>query len=242
MVTPPHLDCYSQSRSGGCDCGGASDSSASSGFAGPGFGPGSSVTILQQGSVGPYEEVRLRSTNSGALLAWLSTNNYNIPADIKPVIEAYQNEGFDFFALRLQPRSGVQQMTPVRIITPGASPTLPLRMVAAGTGDFVGITLYVIAEGRYEAADFNNKVNVDFSKLAWDWHSNFDTSQGTSNYAALRLQALAAGDGKNWLTSFAAKGAFTKSYVDALGQPLAFNTVATAAPPGGFPTAGNSRI
>src|SRR4051812_14796760 len=65
VVTPPHLDCYSQSRSGGCDCGGASDSSPSSAVD-RGFGPGSSVTILQQGSVGPYEEVRLRSTNSGA--------------------------------------------------------------------------------------------------------------------------------------------------------------------------------
>ena len=121
VVTPPHLDCYSQSSSGGCACGGASASSDSSGFGGPGFGPGNSVTILQQGSVGPYEEVRLRSTSSGALLAWLSTNKYNIPADIKPVIEAYQ-ASFDFFALRLQPQAMVQQMTPVRIITPGASP------------------------------------------------------------------------------------------------------------------------
>ena len=218
VVTPPHLDCYSQGRSsGGCDCGGSFRQQRHLDSRGTGFGPGSSVDHPPARLGRTVRRGALRSTDSGALLAWLSTNKYNIPTDIKPVIEAYQHEGFDFIALRLQPLAQCAADDTGADHHAGPSLTLPLRMVAAGTGDFVGITLYVIAEGRYEAADFNNKVNVDFSKLAWDWHSSLDTSQGTSNYAALRLQALAGGDGKNWLTSFAAKGAFTKSYVGGVG-------------------------
>jgi hypothetical protein len=233
VVSPPQLDCYYQQNSGGCSCGSVSDSSAGFATAGAaGFGTGGGIIVLHEGSVGPYKFVQLRAADSQSLLQWLPDNGYVIPADIKPVIQAYQTEGFDFVALKLAPGMGTRQMTPVRVITPGASATLPLRMVAAGTGDFVGITLYVIAEGRYEAAGFNNNVTVDFSQLSWDWHSNFGT-QGESNYGALRLQALAAGDRKSWLTSFAVKPGFTKSdYLDALGRPVIFSTNNAAA--GGF--------
>jgi hypothetical protein len=180
------------------------------------------VLVQHEGSVGPYKYVQLHANDAQSLLQWLPDNGYTIPADVKPIIEAYQSEGFDFIALRLAPNMQTKQMTPVRVITPGASPTLPLRMVTAGTGDFVGITLYVIAEGRYEAAGFNNKVNVDYSLLSWDWHNSFDTTQGESNYAALRLQALAAGDGRNWLTSFASHPGFIQTYTDSLGAPINF--------------------
>ena len=53
---------------------------------------------------------------------------------ILPVIDAYVAEGFNFLALKLVPGQGVDSMRPVRVTTPGAAATLPLRMVAAGTG------------------------------------------------------------------------------------------------------------
>jgi hypothetical protein len=83
----------------------------------------------------------------------LTTNGYSISADIDPVLDAYVTEGASFIALRLKPGVGVQQMTPVRLISPGASPIMPLRMVAAGTGAAVSLVLYVIGEGRYGAVD-----------------------------------------------------------------------------------------
>src|SRR5690348_16899562 len=60
---------------------------------------------------------------------------------IQPVIDAYVQSGFDFLAMKLVPGASVQSMRPVRVTTQGASPVLPLRMVAAGTGASVGITL-----------------------------------------------------------------------------------------------------
>jgi len=231
-VSPPQLNCYTGTTSGGsgCACGGASADSASfGGSAGRGgINPGG-VTVTHEGTAGPYQYVQVTATNAMTLTQWLNDHMYNVPPDIEPVIAAYVREGFGFMAVRLRPGFGTQQMTPVRVITPGAGLSLPLRMVAAGTGPFVAITLYVIAEGRYEVDGFG-QATIDASKLTWDW------SGSNSNYATLRTQALGALDGKVWLASFSEPQAFTRTYFDALDQPITFNVDrgANAPPPQSF--------
>jgi hypothetical protein len=151
------------------------------------------VEVISQQVVGPYESVTVHSTQGEALGDWLRANGYDLPASVQPTIDAYSNHGFDFIALKLAPTVGIQAMQPVRVITPGADPTLPLRMVAAGVGAHVGLELYVLSEGRYHTANFPD-AKVDFSQLAWD------PIRGRSNYTELVQQALAAGNGTAWLT------------------------------------------
>ena len=158
------------------------------------------VTVVSHGSAGPYETVILSADEPGALPAWLEEHGYAIPADIDPLIDAYVAEGFDFVALRLLPAAGIQQMRPVRVVQPGAVTTLPLRMVAAGTGPFTDITLFVLAEGRYAAQGFAES-QLPPAQLTWD----FATS--TSNYALLREQALSQNGGRTFYVPFAARGA-----------------------------------
>jgi hypothetical protein len=191
-----------QEQSGGC---GAPATMAEDGYA-PGTndaaksqGRGADVTVEHQGTVGPYETVTLKSDDPTALRTWLVSNGYAIPSDIEPVLDAYVAEGAEFIALRLKPGTGVQQMTPVRVVTPGASPVLPLRMVAAGTGPQVSIVLYVISEGRFTTQNFE-EARIDYGSLSWDWLTS------RSNYAETRTAALAGGA---WLTSFARRGAMT---------------------------------
>lgn len=150
-----------------------------------------SVDVLKRETVGPYETVQLRSTDAKALENWLTQNGFAIPNDVKPVIAAYVGEGFDFLALKLLPGKGVQTMRPVRITTQGASAKLPLRMVAAGTGAVVGITLWVIGEGRYEPQSFPSFVIKD-DDLVWDWGLK------ASNYKDLRAEKSAALAGRGW--------------------------------------------
>jgi hypothetical protein len=157
--------------------------------------------------------VTLSSDDPLAVRNWLETHSYVIPPEIEPVIDDYVAEGADFIALRLAPSAGVQQMAPVRVITPGASPVLPLRMVAAGTGTKTSIVLYVLGEGRYQSANFGNVV-VDESALRWDWFA------GDSNYGELR-DGLLTGD--RFLTSFAQHGAITSWVVDFDGVPAQYN-------------------
>jgi hypothetical protein len=205
IITGPSLTCggttggVQDENDGDVGCGAAASASAppppgpsSSGYA----GSDSQVQIVGESTVGPYETVTLESSNPMALETWLGQNGFDLPASFKPTVAAYVSDGFDFLALKLQPGEGVRAMQPVRIVTPGADPTLPLRMVAAGVGANVGIELYVISEGRYHPQNFPD-AQIDFTQLTWD------RTQNQSNYETLATAAMAASGGQAWLTEFA---------------------------------------
>jgi hypothetical protein len=175
----------------GCDAEPVAGFGGSSGSSSGGSSGG--VNVISQSVVGPYDTVQLQSTNPTALSDWLTANGFVIPADIEPIIAAYVQEGFDFLALKLQPGQGVQAMRPVRVTTAGASLSLPLRMVAAGTGTTVGVTLWVVGQGRYEAANFPN-FTIAPSDLTWDF------SLQSSNYTTVQQQTESAAGFATWQT------------------------------------------
>jgi hypothetical protein len=200
-VTSPALNCGSP---GGGDLGCGSASSADASFAaGNGYDSGNGVQVLHQGTVGPYETVTLRSSDGDALTSWLTAHDYAIPPDIQPTIDDYTSQGDDFVALRLQPGLSVQNMTPVRVITPSGEYLLPLRMVAAGVSEHVKIVLYVIGEQRYAMPDLH-EVSVDLDKLIWTFADN------SNNYDELHRQALAKNLGASYLPAYAREGGFWK--------------------------------
>lgn len=174
---PPPPICPNNQR------GGATSSDA--GSAGPG------VEVTKRETVGPYDTVQLKASDPQALQTWLAQNGYPVPADVQPVIDQYVAEKFDFLALKLLPGKQVQDMRPVRVTTPGANVVLPLRMIAAGSGANVGLSLWVLGEGRYEPQNFPTFA-ITADELVWDWVSS------ASNYKELRAQKTAAGQGKAW--------------------------------------------
>ncbi len=157
------------------------------------------VTVIAEEVVGPYETVQLAATDPGALDAWLDGHGYTVPNEVQPIIDSYLAEGFDFLAIKLVPGEGVSAMRPIRVTTPGAGLALPLRMVAAGTGETTTITLWVLAEGRYEPQNFPWFL-IGESDLVWDW------SAGQSNYRDLRQAGYDAEDGYAWLVETARVG------------------------------------
>ena len=184
QINPPAPNCPSPNCSLGV-MSASSGSAAAAGAAEP------AVTVLVQENVGPYATVQLHATDSSALDNWLAQNGYNVPADVAPVIAEYVAEGFDFLAMKLLPNQGVQAMRPVRVTTPGASLSLPLRMAAVGTGPAIGITIWVVADGRYEPQNFPF-FHIDDSALVWDF------AMSESNYTTLRVQNEANLMGKGW--------------------------------------------
>ncbi|HEY6463840.1 MAG TPA: DUF2330 domain-containing protein, partial [Polyangiaceae bacterium] len=186
-VSPPPVTCPGPPE--GCGFANAPTANAGASFGGGSSSGGVSVTNAQV--VGPYQTVQLQSTDPQALDNWLTTNGYAITPDMEPVIASYIQGGFDFLALKLVPGEGVTSMRPVRVSFNGAQPTLPLRMVAAGTGATVGITLWVVGDGRWEPANFP-WFRIDDSELVWDW------SQSDSNYTTLEQQKEAAAGNATW--------------------------------------------
>lgn len=177
---------------GGGFSNGAAGSSGTSGQSSGGTGGSAGgVTVIKHEVVGPYDTVQLAATNPQALEEWLKANNFNIPADVKPVVDQYVNEKFNFLALKLVPNKGIQDMRPVRVTTQGANVALPLRMVAAGTGANVGISLWVLSEGRYEPQNYASYI-IDDNDLGWDVNTQ------KSNYTDVRAALNAKGNNSVW--------------------------------------------
>jgi len=201
----------------GCGCG-AMAMSASMESAGGAPNAGEGVQIVDQRTVGPYETVTLRATEPAALPKWLRDHGFNVPEDSNPIIEDYVRQGMDFIALRLVPQTEVRSMKPIRLVTPGADATLPLRMMKIGIGPKVGVTMWVIGEGRYHPANFPD-VTIDDKLLVWDY------AQNRSNYQELSRRAMASGNGNGFITEIAHK-------------PSLSLTGAYALPSGGMTNAG----
>ena len=187
QINPPPQNCPAPNCAFGQGASGAGSSSG--GPAGDFAAP--AVQVLAQANVGPYATVQLHASDSSALDSWLLTNGFNIPAAVQPILDAYVKEGFDFLAMKLLPNQGVQAMRPVRVTMPGASLSLPLRMASVGTGAVTGITIWVVADGRYEPQNFPF-FHIEDSQLVWDWSSNI------SNYTTLRVQNEAKLKNAGW--------------------------------------------
>jgi len=232
-VSPPRLSCAA-GQALGCDVSGAASSfgcaNSASGSGGPSATGPDPVRVVSQGAAGPYESVVIQSTVPGALSQWLLAHGYAIPTDITPIIDAYEAEGFDFAALRLLPAAGVNQMRPVRIRQPGAVPTLPLRMVAAGTGARTAITLFVLGEGRYTTQNFP-EVPVLRDFVSWD----FNASQST--YAGLRDAALLGGH--EFMSPYAEHGPLFTPVIDPITQ---YASVYLTTKGGAFTTIGETFV
>jgi hypothetical protein len=153
----------------------------------------SGVSVWDQKVVGPYEATQLSATDGTALRTWLTDHAYVLPAAIGPVIDQYIKEGFGFLVVKLVPQREVTKMEPIRIAFEGSSPTLPLRMIAAGTGAKVGLKLFVIGEGRWEAKNFPN-AQITENELTWDFRAM------ASDYNTIFINKLAANGGRTWVT------------------------------------------
>ncbi len=181
---PPPPNCNQRSADGKDSAGGGLN-----GAPAPPQDPG--VTVTREETVGPYATVQLQSENAEALNQWLAANGFSIPNDIKPVVAAYVKEHFNFLAMKLRPGASVQSMRPVRVTTRGPATVLPLRMVSAGTGAVVGITLWTVAQGRYEPTNFP-LFSVKQEELSWDWNAS------TSDFKQLRELRAAPLAGRGW--------------------------------------------
>jgi hypothetical protein len=183
--------------------------------------------VLRQEVVGPYAVSIIRGDNPMAIRDWLSMNGYTVPAPVVPIIDHYTAMRMDYIALRLRPGEGINRMSPVRVTLDGAQPVLPLRMIAAGVVDRVGLSLVVIASSRYEAQNFPNG-EVRNSDLTWDF-----TRPG--NPAADFLAAFNAQNGANgnrlWLTESATR----QTLSDWTRLAPSFRNPTTPVGPGGRP-------
>ena len=191
-ANPIRTFCGGGGGSGGFGCG---DAAFDSGAADD-EGPSDKVTVNNRETVGPYETVTITSEDPMALYEWLQENGYQVTADARPAIDHYVGAGFSFVALRLAPGEGVSAMQPIRVRYPSFMGTFPLKMVVVGAKGVLDLSLWVIAEQRYEVFNYGT-VEVDPARLQWDWETN------TSNYNEVFEQTAEESGNRAWIVEHA---------------------------------------
>lgn len=181
---------------------------ASAAFDAPSDASDGGAVVYRQEVVGPYDVAIIGGTDPMAIRNWLRDNGFSVPAAVSPVIDHYTAMRSDYIALRLRSGEGINRMVPVRITMNGYQPVLPLRMIAAGVADKVGLQLFVFADSRIEAMNFPNGEIRD-ADLVWDWNtSNNPQADFTNAFNTVNR----ANGGRVWLAE--SVGAFDRGSLE----------------------------
>lgn len=183
-------------------CGGATEDFASAPRATADSGAsGGGVVVHREEVVGPYAIAVVGGTDAMAIRNWLRDNGFSVPAAVEPVIDYYVGMRSDFVALKLRAGATLNRMSPVRVTVPGYAPTLPLRMVAAGIADKVGLSLLVIGNSRFEATNYPNG-EVSNNDLTWDWNAS-PAQVPADDFRAAERAIFTRTAGRGWITESA---------------------------------------
>ncbi|MBI2892642.1 MAG: DUF2330 domain-containing protein [Deltaproteobacteria bacterium] len=182
------------------------------------------VVVLDRASVGAYETATISSDDSGALIEWLAENDYRIPDEARPQIEAYVAAGDVFVALKLQKNATVGSITPIVLRFPETGPCIPLRLTSIAATPDMPIWAFVLAPHRAISTNF---LDVEVNDAAIDW---FGYGQ---NYTAVVTKAVDeawshafvtefAGDASGLEGSFFREGQYDTDALRALRDPDQF--------------------
>lgn len=187
VVQPRQRD-FDQEGCFGCCASGASNTAVGGGD--------EDVIVYTEGAVGPYQTVVLGGEDGGALQDWLVDNGYPVQEAVVPIIDKYVEEGSAFVVLRLAPDAGVQSMQPVRVGYKGFLARFPLEMVKIGAYGQLGLTLWIIADQRYEPMNYPT-AQIDPAGLVYDWNTT------TSNYEDVFRDTIDDAGGRAWIVESA---------------------------------------
>ena len=106
------------------------------------------VQVLGRTMIGGYDVARLDANDPQALARWLSDNEYMLPPEAQPILNAYISEGWKFVAVKLangSPANG--SLAPLRIRFAAQQVVYPTRLAALASQP-IDLQLYLLSDHR----------------------------------------------------------------------------------------------
>lgn len=161
----------------------------------PAAQPTSSVTVFDQGSVGPFNYAVVGSEDPKAMVNWLRDNKYQITPPMEPLIDVYVKEKMVFLAMKLQPNKQTRDIVPVKMTYKSAKPMIPLRLTAVAATPNMIVLTWILAKTQAEPENYA-VVKVRDEEIVF-------TLFGGNNYQQLAQQRLSDYKGRAFITEFA---------------------------------------
>jgi len=179
----------------------ASDAAASDG--------GSGVEIYFRGAVGPYDAAVLSADDPDALRTWLADNNYDLPPQADPLIDAYVEAGDYFVALKLLKEQDTGDLVPIVLQFAHDRPCVPIRLTAIAATPDMPVRLWVLGDARAIPTNYRH-VLVDQAKIDW-------LSFG-ANYTQVVSEAADEAGSRAFVTEYAGTSALMAEALDWKGR------------------------
>ncbi|MEQ1568027.1 MAG: DUF2330 domain-containing protein [Myxococcota bacterium] len=129
--------------SAGCGCEGFGASVGGVGF------DLSTVEVVGEAVVGPYELQVLTAAEGADLTAWLQQAGYQIPFSAFPIVDGYLEQGWSFLGIKLRAEVGEGPIDTLVLRCGSDEPQIPLRLTAIASVPSLEIVAYVLGGERY---------------------------------------------------------------------------------------------
>ena len=161
------------------------------------------VTVVDEGSVGPYDYVNITINPDaadlvGVALEWLRTNGYDVPEMGGDVLRPYLESGMNLLAFRLTKGNDAGSIRPVKLSFGPGLPSIPLRPTAIATQPDMGIMVWVLGESRAIPANYKS---LELNEALINWISP------NTNYNDVVTRAANEAQGQGFVTEMAGASA-----------------------------------
>lgn len=132
---------------------------------------GGNITVLDQGSVGPYNYVIIQVNPelpdlAEEALQWLETNGYQAGALGPDLIRPYLEETMNLVAFRLEKNADSGDIRPVVLTYSDLDPMIPIKLTAVAAEDDMGVLVWVTGASRAVPTNYLSLVPND-ALLNW---------------------------------------------------------------------------
>jgi MYXO-CTERM domain-containing protein len=156
-------------------------------------GAGSSVVVVDEARVGPYDTVTLQAESEAALIDWLQEAGYDLPDTLDTALAPYVSFGAYFVALKLAKDEDVGDIAPLGMTYAGNRPMIPITLTSIAATPDMRLETYVFGEHR---AVPDNYLHVQVNEAGIDWFS------GGTNYEDAITRAADEAGGQAFATDY----------------------------------------
>ncbi len=142
--------------------------------------PTSTIDVISQQQVGPYDTIVLKAESEEGLINFLQTNGYELPSELSAVLAPYIAFDAHFVALRLSKDQDVGDISPLGMTYAGDSAMIPIQLTSVAAADDMRLEVYVFSDQRAVPRSY---LHVKINEAAIDWWT------GGSNYSDVITQA-----------------------------------------------------
>jgi MYXO-CTERM domain-containing protein len=158
-----------------------------------------SVTVLDAGSVGPfdYETISITAEDDPAAVAveWLTNNGYDVTPETGELLGPYLANGLNLIAFRLQKGQSSGAIRPISLEYEAPKMAIPIKPTSVAANDDMPVIVWVLGKDRAVPTNYRG---LEINELLIDW---FNPS---SSYGEVVTAAANEAGGQGFVTELVA--------------------------------------